>query len=98
MIFRVQVPPDPTLAALTRWLQDQGYRTEPGQAYDLVARKGPLGLHIGLGPHRDGLACRLKAKSLLPGRAGPALRSTTAFLADRLGAPVDRTDQLEGSR
>ncbi len=99
VVFGAKRGPDPLLDELTQRLRSRGYTVEAGQRYDLVVRKGPVRGFVGLGPHPEGLAARIKTKGLLPGKADALLDEVVDLLAERLGMPTDRTDEIEeGSR
>lgn len=98
VVFETKTGPDPLLDHLTRNLRASGYTVEPGQGYDLVVHRGPVRGFVGLGPHPEGLAARIKTKGLIPGRSGALLDEIVELLAQRLGTPTQRTDEIEEAR
>lgn len=96
VVFEAQQSPDPLLDELARTLGSRGYTVQQAHRYDLVVRKGPVRGLVGLGPHPVGLAARIKAKGLIPGRARDLTDEIVTLLAERLGPPTDRTDEIEG--
>lgn len=95
VVFEAKQGPDPLLDHLAGGLRSRGYSVEAGQRYDLVVHKGPVRGFVGLGPHPEGLAARIKTKGLIPGRSSDLLDEIVELLAQRLGTPTDRTDEIE---
>lgn len=95
VVFEAKQGPDPLLDELTRVLRSRGYTVEAGHRYDLVIAKGPTRGFVGVGPHPEGLAARIKTKGLVPGKAGDLLDEVVELLAARLGTPTDRSDEIK---
>lgn len=91
LVFPVRAGPDATLAGLRAELEARGFRVRIGRSYDLVGRRGLDRVFIGIGPDPRGLAARVKAKSLVPGRARRLLSEAGALVTSRLGVAFERS-------
>jgi hypothetical protein len=92
LVFAVKAVPDRVLADLAGELARRGFRLGAASTYDVGASRGLDRVFVSAAPHPRGVALRVKAKSLVPGRSARLLDEVTHLLVVRLGAPAARTE------
>jgi hypothetical protein len=87
VLFETRRAPDRALSTLVDALESEGFATDqiPSQRFDVEARRVLDRVFVGLAAHPDGLAARVKAKSLIPGRADELVLLARRALESTLG-------------
>ncbi|MDX1610958.1 MAG: hypothetical protein R3185_01230 [Candidatus Thermoplasmatota archaeon] len=85
LVFKVRATPDRPLALVEEALAADGFRWSHGERYDRVGKRTLDRVYLGLGPHPQGLAARVKTKSLVPGRSTKLMDRVEGVLHEALG-------------